>query len=203
MKQVLLFILPLFLFSCSGEPKKQVDEGVVTGETYESKEIGWSIVIPAGYNIVSKDKLVANDEAGREAIEKASGVVIDAKQLKHLISIQKDPFNVLAATSEPYKEEYEGEYMETNRQVMDLIYQTFVSQGIQADTASGTEMIQGLKFNTFYATIFSQEGDTIMNQVLYSTLRNGFDFGVNINYNNTADKKLLMDAWKNSRFISN
>ena len=29
---------------------------------------------------------------------------------------------------------------------------------------------------------------------------NGFDFGVNINYNNEANKEELLEAWLNSKF---
>jgi hypothetical protein len=38
---------------------------------------------------------------------------------------------------------------------------------------------------------------------MYSRLINGYDFGANINYNNDDDKKIMVDAFKNSKFDKN
>lgn len=47
MKTYLLSVLAFILFiSCKTDPNKQVDEGQVVENTYNSKEIGWTIEIP-------------------------------------------------------------------------------------------------------------------------------------------------------------
>ena len=60
--------------------------------------------------------------------------------------------------------------------------------------------IDGLEFHTYEFTIYSPEGDIILNQIMYSRLINGLDFGVNINNNNESDKKEMLDVWLNSKF---
>jgi hypothetical protein len=191
----------VFTHSCGPvDPNKQIDEGNVKGETYESEEIGWSIEIPKDWEIVSKDKVEAQDEKGKSAIKKSTGLEIDTKALKHLISFQKNQFNIFASTSEPFKEEFPGEYQQNNKAINEILYNTFVDQGIKADSASGKDTIQGLEFNTFYTTIYGPDGKVILNQILYSRLINGYDFGVNINYNNDQDKKTMIDVWEKSKF---
>lgn len=198
---LLLSLCASILFSCGpANPNEQIDEGLVKGERYTSKEIGWSIEIPAQWKIVSRDKLEDLDEKGKAAIEKTAEMEVNTKMLKHLISFQKDPFNIFSSTSEPYQEASPGEYQQNNQLLYDIIYKTFTDQGIQADTSSGKELIHGLEFNTFYTTIYDLEGKVILRQILYSRLINGYDFGVNINYNNEQDKTTLLNAWRRSKF---
>jgi hypothetical protein len=201
LRALTLIIYSLAIISCGQvDPNKQIDEGSVKGETYESKEIGWSIEIPKDWKIISKDKVEAHDEKGKNAIEKSTGLEIDTKALKHLISFQKDQFNMFTSTSEPFKEEFPGEYQQNSKALNEILYNTFVDQGIKTDSASGKETIQGLEFNTFYTTIYAPNGKVILNQILYSRLINGYDFGVTINYNNEQDKKTMIDALKKSKF---
>lgn len=203
MKLTITTLISIVLFFCSCDqvdPNKQIDEGKVKGTLYESKEIGWSIEIPKEWKIISKDQVEANDEKGKNAIEKSTGQQIDTKALKHLISFQKDQFNTFSSTSEPFKEEFPGEYQQNSKFINEILYNTYTSQGIKADTASGKEIIQGLEFNAFYAKIYGPDGKLILNQILYSRLINGYDFGVNINYNNDQDKKIMMNTFLKSKF---
>ncbi|MBS1636901.1 MAG: hypothetical protein JST26_13370 [Bacteroidetes bacterium] len=199
------FVSIFLIFASCGhvDPNSQIDEGKITGTTYESKEIGWSMELPAGWKIVSKDKIEANDETGKKAIEKSSGLEIDTKTLKHLISFQKDAFNIFASTAEPFKEEYPGQYEQNNAALNEIMYNTFADQGIKVDTASSKETIQGLDFNVYRTTVYAPDGKVIMNQILYSRLINGYDFGVNMNYNNEQDKATMMNAFLKSKFTKN
>jgi hypothetical protein len=202
LKALLFLSFSLLIISCEHlDPNGQVDEGNIQGAIYESKEIGWSIKIPKGWSIVSKDKAEKNEEKGRDAIEKTLGSEIDTKRLKHLISFQKNQFNLFSSTIEPFKEEFPGEYQQNNKALCELLYKTFTDQGIKTDTSSGKEKIQGLEFNTFHTTIYAPDGKIILRQIMYCRLTNGYDFGVNISYNNEQDKTTLTDAWKKSKFL--
>lgn len=200
-KTVLFFNL-LMLISCGQkDPNKQIDEGNVKGEIYKSSDIGWTIEIPKGWSVISKDQIDNQEAKGKEAIEKSSGQKVDMTQMKHLISFQKNQFNLFASTSEPFKEDYPGEYQENSKKLCNMIYQTYVDNKIKTDSSSGKEIIQGLEFNVFRTTIYTPDGKVILNQIMYNRLINGFDFGVNINYNNDEDKKAMLDAFKKSNFI--
>ena len=200
----LSLILALFtLYSCAElDPNKQIDEGHVANGTYESKELGWTIVIPEGWKIIAKDKIEAREEKGKAILEESAGVEIDISGLKRLISFQRDQFNIFGSTSEPQVEEFPGEYDQNRKAINDLIYNAFLSQGIRTDTSSGIEVIQGLEFHAFYTTIFSPEGEKLFNQIMYSRMINGYDFGMTLTYNNEEDKQTMMDAIKQSKFTS-
>lgn len=121
--------------------------------------------------------------------------------MKNLISFQKNQFNIFQSSSEPFELEYEGEWEETNSELKEIIYKTYLNQGIKADSsATIIEKIDGLDFHKYSFTIYSPKGKVILNQIMYSRLINGFDFGVNINFNNDKDKDELLKVLRNSKF---
>lgn len=196
-------LLLTLAIACKSEPKdpnKQIDEGTVTGETYTSAELGWTIEIPKGYTVTSKDLVQAQQEKGLKMIEKGAGAQVNTDSLKQLISFTKDKLNNFGSTSQPVHESYPGEYQENSKQLSTIIYQAFASQGIKADTSTGKETIMGLEFNAIYTKIYSRTGDVILNQIMMSRLHKGYDFGININYNNEEDKEILLKAFRNSKF---
>ncbi|HXP48948.1 MAG TPA: hypothetical protein VN922_03285 [Bacteroidia bacterium] len=198
----LLFIsFSLAIVSCKqpDSSTKPADE-TAKPQVYKSNEIGWSIEMPSGWSIVTQGRLDSLDKKGKDIMEKESGDSIDTKGLKHLASFKKNQFNFFGSTIEPFKEDTAGEYDAQNRALDVFLYNTYVNQGIKTDTSTGTEIVQGLKFNVFNAAIHGPDGNVILRQILYSRLINGYDFGVNINYNNEDDKKVMLDAFKNSKF---
>jgi hypothetical protein len=195
-----LFTLLLACQSTPKDPNAQVDEGTVTGETYTSKELGWTIEIPKGYTVTSKDLAQAQQEKGLKSIENATNTQVSTDSLKQLIGFMKDKFNNFGSTSQPVQESYPGEYQENSKYLSTIIYQTFAAQGIKADTSTGKVTIQGLEFNALYTKIYSLAGKVILNQIMLGRLHKGYDFGVNINYNNEEDKEILLKAFRNSKF---
>jgi hypothetical protein len=206
MKRLSTFFLAATLFvSCKQkdkhlDPNKQVDEGVVRGETYVSPDIGWTIVIPKGWTVVSRDQTDENEKKGAEAIRKSSHEQIDISRLKHLISFQKDKFNSFMSSSESFPNATPGAFEDNCAVVNKMIYDAYTSQGIKSDTASGVEVVHGHKFYMFHATLYGKDGKVILQQLLYSKLINKKDFSVTINYNNEEDKKVMMDAFASSTF---
>jgi len=206
MKRTTVFLLAaLLLFSCKQkdrhvDPNKQVDEGAVKGETYVSQDMGWTVVIPKGWNVVSRDQTEANERKGAEAVKKSSHTDIDVSEMKHLISFQKDKFNSFMSSSEPFPDDRPGAFDENCAAVNKMIYDAYASQGIRSDTSTSVEVIHGHRFNVFHTTLYSSEGKVLLRQMLYSKLINKKIFSVTINYNNEDDKKVMMDAFMNSTF---
>lgn len=117
------------------------------------------------------------------------------------ISFQKNQFNVFQATSEPFKQEYEGEWEENNAILKEINYMTYLNQGIKTDTSATTvETVDGLEFKKNMFTLYSPKGEVILKQIMYNRLINGFDFSVCISYNNNKNKDELMNVFKNSKF---
>jgi hypothetical protein len=196
----LIFLVVALLAACHPSTPKTEAPKV---ETYTSKEIGWTIDIPKGFQSMSKNRIEANEEKGRQAIEKASGTAVLTDSLIHLVNFQKNQFNSFMATIERFNEAKDGNYNEHNESIKKLIFDTYTHQNIKVDTLSGKEMIGKVPFNSFHIKIYGPNGEVIMNQIMYSTLTAGYDFGAAINYNNEVDKKTLIDAFKNSEFVGN
>lgn len=205
MKNTLFLILtsPLFtLLSCNlNDSNKKVEEGIIQGKTYISKEIGWTMEIPDGWTIVDNEITEERNNKGKKALEKSVDQKIDYTGLKNLLSLQKDQFNVFQSTSEPFKLDYEGQWEETNAAVKSIIYATYVDQGIKADSSATTiEKIDGLDFHKYTFTIYNPQGEIVLKQIMYGRLINGFDFGANINYNDNKAKNELLNVFKKSKF---
>jgi len=196
-----ILLLLTVLVSCKTDPNKQIDEGEITENTYNSKEIGWTMNIPNGWDVTHKSILDRRTKKGLDAIGETAGIDIDASGLKQLLNFQKNKYNIFQSTSEAFELEYEGEWEENNRGLKEVIYNTYLQRGIKTDSTE-TKIIEidGLKFHSYEFTIYSPKGDVIINQVMYSRFINGFDFGVNINYNNESDKKEMLKVWLNSKF---
>lgn len=190
----------LSLCSCK-EPAKKTDEGEIREQEYFSKEIGWTIEIPQGWTVNDLEKTKESADRGMKAIQESTNTEIDYSELKNLITFQKNQSNLFQSSSEPFKPEYEGEWEEHLQYVKALAYETYENRGIKADSSETTiEKINGLDFHTFSYTIYGPKDEVILKQILYSRLINGFDFGVNINYNNENDRDVMLKAFKNSKF---
>lgn len=203
MKSLLLTLIigtSLSISSC-GDTSKKTDEGQIRKNEYTSREIGWTIEIPEGWEVTDLEKSKKSSQKGEKAIEETINAEVDYSGLKHLITFQKNQFNLFQSSSEPFKLAYEGEWEETDSSLKVIVYETYKNQGIKADSSATTiEKIDGLDFRTYSFTIYSPKGDVILKQLIYGRLINGFNFGVNINYNNEEYKNEMLNAFRKSKF---
>lgn len=201
MRTYIFIISTLVLFTCcKTDPNKHVDEGKIIENTYQSSEIGWTMKIPDGWEVTKRNESQRRENKGLKLLNEANDINYDASSLKQLISFQKDRVHSFTAVSEKVEIENNGEYEKNKQLVKELLYNTYASNGIKIDTASSKEKIDNLKFNLFKITVYGPQGDILLYQDLYSTFRNGLDFGVNLNYLREKEKMELMRVWKNSKF---
>lgn len=196
---VFILLLPLLMSSCKHNSNKQINEGKIEGRTYTSQEIGWTINIPKGWTLVSKNKIEANNEKGRKAFEEVVGEY-DYSKVKNLLHFKKDKFNSFQSTSEPFELKYEGEWEDNNAGIKELIYTAYENKGIKADTSSTEVTIDGLDFKVFKITLYGPDGNVILYQEMYNRHINGYDFSMNINYNNNKYKETMLEVLRNSKF---
>jgi len=196
-----LTIISIVFFACNRvAPNKPIVEKCKNCYTYQNKEIGWSIEVPSGWTIISKDVMEQYDEKAQDFIEKSFSRDIDMKVLNHLITFQKDPANNFAATTETFKEEFPGQYQIYFKWLNAEVYKAMINAGMKVDSTSGKEIIQNLEFSTFYTNLHGDDGEIILYQIRYNRLIGDHNFTANINYNNDNDKNILVSAFKNSKF---
>jgi hypothetical protein len=201
----LLFILCAFISfnTCKdSDPNKHIDEGIIKEGTYHSKEIGWTINLPEGWEVIDSRKQAALQKRGMDAIGSANDITVDVSGLKNLITFKKDIFNSFLSTSESIEFENEAAWSDNIETVKNYLIATYQNEGIDHDASDTvTEMIDGLEFKTYTFRLYDpKNGKIILNQLVYARYINGFDFGVCINYNNEDDKAVMLEAFKNSKF---
>ncbi|MFA6275411.1 MAG: hypothetical protein WC622_01605 [Pedobacter sp.] len=191
---IFFIVLLSAVTACNSPIKKEVPKL----ERYTSNEIGWTIEIPNGFQSLSKSRIEASLQKGKEAVGKVAEGNIETSELVNLVNFQKNQFNSFFATIEAFKEK--DDFFKSNQLIKKLIFDTYTNQKIKVDTLSGKETIAGQTFNTFIIKIHGPTGEILMNQIMFNQLIKGYNFGVNINYNNETDKKILLDAFKQSKF---
>ncbi|MNJ85969.1 hypothetical protein D3C87_34510 [compost metagenome] len=191
----------LSLSSCV-QPGKKTDEGQIRGREYTSKEIGWTMTIPEGWNAIDLENTQESAQRGKKVIEKSINMEIDDSRVKNLISFQKNELSIFQSSSEPFKLEYEGEWEVNSNAMKVLLYNAYENRGRTDSSATTIEKIDGLDFHVYSFTLYSPKGDAIMTQIIYRRLINGLSLNVSINYinENEKDKNEMLKAFRASRF---
>lgn len=203
LKHTLITLIVILAISACKDvnPNNQIDEGTIKNNIYKSHEIGWEMEIPKGWDIVTMEETDAYQKKGEDLLQSMVDETIDASQVRNLLSLKKDLFNLFQSTSEPFEIEYEGEWEENNIALKELLQDAFTQQGIKITSSDiTTEIIDGLEFQTYTFTMYDANDTVILNQIMYSRWINGFDFGINLNYNNEDSKTEMLTAFRNSKF---
>lgn len=200
---LLIALLAITAFvACNNKPEAQPETGKIDKRTYHSQEVGWTMEVPAGWELTDLQRLKDLDKKGMELLEKSTGVTDpQADKMKHLLAFQKDRFNMFQSTIEPYEETAPGEWRANTDMLKKMMYQTFADQGIRVDSSiTEVESISGIVFVTFEFTLYKPDGDVLIQQRMYTQLINGYDMGINLSYNNEQNEQEMTTALKKSVF---
>lgn len=198
----------LNLISCKkaqslAEKQKEIETGKLDDSlAYTAEEIGWSAQVPAGWEVMTKEKTQELQDKGKDLIEKSAEASLDTSALKQLLNLQKDPFNNLLSTIEPYDEAADGSWLENNKAIFDVVIKSFTDAKLKmGQTKTGVETIDGLEFQTWEIEILKPSGEgVLLTQKMYSRLINRYDFGVTVTTNNEKDRTELEKLVHGSKF---
>lgn len=199
------FLIIASLSSCNKSNNRPYgNSDIIENNIFENKELGWKMRIPTNWKVTSKEEANKRVLEGYETIESSTGEDYDKSQFSNILAFEKDMFNTFSSTIEKYDTELHGDWKETNSKLKKVIYESYISQGIKVDsTATKTEIIDGVEFEYSEYTLYNENNQIAIRQIMYSQYLNGFDFGVNINFNNGSDRDLLLKHWRNSKFTKN
>lgn len=186
------FILTVVLFaSCSQSPDS---ENVSGAYRYSNNVFPWEIDIAEGWTMIR----TIYAEEGADSLK----VLAENKEADDVTaSFQKDEYNMLQFTIEPFVEDFENEWLMNNAAVKQLLVDFYVQEGVKIDTTiSVIENIGGLDFKVFSAKLFNAKDSLILNQEFYSTLLDDQDFSVCLTFNNLKDEHELKRMWRSSTF---
>lgn len=195
MRNIILscLVLLLALSGCSTQtktPSKKLYNG----------EFKWTIEIPENYKNVSASDWNKIQNIGADAIENTFGEEI-VERPNTIFVFKNNRFNYLESNWQPFDAQVDGDYIESCKNVNEILYETFKSQmsGAIIDSTSGQKIISGLEFQTFIVKINIQNSITI-HSISYSRLFGKKDFSVNIMYVDEKQGEKMLKAWNNSKF---
>ena len=193
MRNLLALIVLSLFFSCKAQTKSEQ-------RTIYNRDFKWTISIPAGFDTVSAEKWAKMQNRGAEAIEKTYDAKIE-NRAKTLFVFQNDQFNYFESNHQPFDTTEDGNYLESFKEVNNMLYGTFEAQMKEAklDSSSSTQVISGLTFQTFKVVV-SFPNKMVMNWQIFSRLKGKKEFTVNIMTVDKQKEKELLNSWLNSKF---
>lgn len=198
-KQIAVLLLSGLLSACSGTPN--TEQPPTKHTTYHSTDIGWTMEIPDGWTINSKEELSEREKKGKAIMAESIGNDIDISGLKNLANFQKDKTALFQSSIEPFDTVKDGSWKEHCQLLKELIYDSYTRKGLQVDTTATTIVtVDGLEFERLYSVMHIPGRSVTLKQIMFLRLIKGYAFGANISYIEDADKEIMMQAWMQSRF---
>lgn len=158
----------------------------------------WKITIPAGFEAVSAEQQKQTSERGKKALEQVNGEEIE-DNVKPVFFFRSGQLSTIEANYQETNitEDYSKVFKDAN----DIVYQSFRQQlpNARLDSSYSTELIDGKLFHVFNAGI-ELDNDMKISISLYGRLFGTKNLSVNIMTVSNDKRRLLLDAWRNSKF---
>jgi len=187
-----IICLTIIIQSCNSQPSPRK-------EVY-NKDFNWTITIPENFDPVSAEQWAKIQNKGADAIEKTYDEKVDNRS-KTIFVFKNDQFNYFESNYQPYDIAIDGDYIESCKNVKEILYQTFLTQipGVKIDTTTSTETIDNLKFRTLKMNVTYPNNQTL-NIFMFSRLFNKKEFSVNIMFMDKTKGELMLNSWRRSKF---
>ena len=191
----LIYILALFILGCDGQTNYKI---------YKFNSIGWTVKVPSDLKIIDSLTLNQINSNGEKQIQDAYNTETKITPPQSLISFKKDDANVFVCNTTPFDTTKDGSWNEHVQSLKDISFKTLRNstqniKNVQIDTSSSVETIDNKLMNTFSLKIIvPNQKDVSMD--LISVLRNGFDVGFTIVYQDKKAKDRFYNILRTSKF---
>jgi hypothetical protein len=187
------------------DKQKEIETGKLDPQNiYSVKEIGWTVQLPEGWEVMTRKELQAITDKGKKEMEKTFDTKIDNSGVQQLLSLRKDRFNSFLSNMQKFDSSEDGTYEERLLTMNEIIRTTYRSKNMKLEDKVGATRIGGVMFDVLDIKIFTPDDGkkVLLYQSIYSAFINGYDFTMNINYNNNETKELLLRMVNSSKFTS-
>jgi len=193
-----LLFLMILIQSCTGQTAQTTQKQVIY-----NKDFNWTITIPENFESLKAEQWEKMQNKGAEAIEKTfDGEVIN--QAKTIFVFKSDQMNYFESNYQPFDTKTDGNFVESFKNVGDILYQTFVAQmpDTKIDTTYTTEKIDNLVFQTYKISL-TYPNKMVLNVFMFTRLFDKKEFTVNIMYVDKLKGEKMLDCWRKSKFSKN
>tara|TARA_R110002073_G_scaffold279026_1_gene443139 strand:- start:427377 stop:427979 length:603 start_codon:yes stop_codon:yes gene_type:complete len=192
---ILKLLLISTLISCTSKNNKVVSEN-----SYENTELGWTMRIPDDWEILDKTNQGIYKEKGKRMVNDFNNENRSYKGLIYLLGFKINQFNIFQSNYEKIDYKDLKAWRENKNQQKRAAAKMYTNQGMKIDTISSTETIDNTTFSVFLITAYNDLGGVRYTQKIYGSYINGYDFAVLLNYNTKEAEETLHKFWKNSTF---
>lgn len=202
MNYLYLFIISLTLIACNQNDTNEVEDlSQKPNVIYQDTVIGWSIEVPAIWQIQTQEQIAAINEKGVASTEAAVGSKMDVNLLKNAFGFTKDSANMFQSIHEIY-DGNEADWKTHNADLKELFCTVYANQGARLDSSETTvSEIGGVKFQSYEILFYDNDENINMVQIFYSALLDGRDFSVSMCVTDEQNRRELSAIWENSTFI--
>jgi hypothetical protein len=177
--------------------------GQQTDTTYTFKQVGWTIILPGDFKVMTQTEDSLKKQQGVKLMEDANDFKADVSQTKTLISATKNQGNLFNATVTPFNTKVDGDFSVSNQSVKQILYKTLKDKMPDAkiDTVTNTRTIDGISFDDFHISV-SIMGSVkpLFHMFLLSKYYKGYDFGITYIYMNDEIKNQIEKIINTSKF---
>lgn len=187
-----IVVCTFILQSCQGQSN--------SAKKIYNPDFKWTITIPENFEKVSNDDWEKMQNKGAEAIENTyEGEIVNRATI--VFVFKSGQINYFESNYQPFDIATDGDYLENNKGVNEMLYNTFITQmpGIKIDTTRTVEKIDNLEFQNFKMKVI-YPNQMVLNVSMYSRLFKNKEFSVNIMYVDDKKGQQMLQAWKASTF---
>jgi hypothetical protein len=185
------------------EKQAQIETGRLDStNTYSVNEIGWTMNIPEGWEVLTRKEVKAMNDKGKKTMQEIFDAEADISKVQPLISIKKDRLNIFTSNMEKVNEAREESYDDRIIATKEVLRTAYRIKNMKFVDEVGAKRIDGIMFDIFDLKIFAPDDDKkiILYQSIYSASINGYDFMMSITYNNKKHGETLMEIINSSKF---
>jgi hypothetical protein len=189
------FMKILFAFICLAFFKTTVAQK--TTNAFFFSEVGWSIHLPADFELLDSAANATIQHLGKEEIEGAIDGKIHVLKTINLISAKKS-FNYFNATLTPFDPQKDGRMDAFIQSQKEIVY-TSMAAATKVDSSSTQAIIGSLAFDRFTMTVHVDE-KLSFNMVLSSRFYKGYYFAIVYVYMNKETEQQIETMLTSSKF---
>jgi hypothetical protein len=178
----------------------QEEAGKVENGQYTCYLFDWEIEIPSGFTITPQERLNQLDDKGHAMIDENTRSEKNIKrQAIHLISFEKDKYNIFAATYESLEGIEERSLEEHKEFVVELLKETYTGSGFKFDITKSDLKLGNHDFYKLLVHLYhSTTGQLFLTQEFYTAYINDHLFMATINYMDEYLGRILTNNFMNS-----
>ena len=191
----LTYIFALLFLGCHGQTNYK---------QYNFSPIGWTVKVPSDFNIIDSLTLNEINSDGKKLVQNAYNTETNIPAPHTLISFKKGESNVFVCNTIPFDTTKDGSWNEHVQFLKEVTFKTLQTstqdiKNVKIDTSSSIEIIDNIIFNKLNLRVVVPNQKDV-NMSLFSTLKNGYDVGITIVYQDEKIRERFYNILRTSQF---